>query len=117
ESRGFPRFLPRIGKKVTTIFGEVVPDERWADLRDKWQALCSEVGYTGIGDMPEELKNGARARELRIETTWRVRQEVLKLRRAAGWPDEEDDAGDPARYKELYDYEGKVEEGTWEKDM
>ncbi|KAL2016287.1 hypothetical protein VTK56DRAFT_3915 [Thermocarpiscus australiensis] len=40
EDRGFPRFLPRVGKRVRVAFGEVLDYERtFGDLRRRWEGL------------------------------------------------------------------------------
>lgn len=45
-----------------------------------------------VGELPDELKHSKEADDIRIEVANRVRNEVLRLRRAQGYPDE-----DPAR--------------------
>lgn len=42
-----------------------------------------------IGELTEELKYGREAEEIRIEVANRVRNEVLKLRKSLGYPDED----------------------------
>lgn len=42
-----------------------------------------------VGDLPEELRYGKEAEAIRIEVTRRVRDEVLKLRKSLGYPDED----------------------------
>lgn len=118
ESREFPRFLPRVGKKVRAVFGDIVPEKRWEDVRNEWRRLCEKHGYDGTGEMPEELKTGHAAVKLRMETTWRVRQEVLSLRRREGYEEEDVDAGSVQKYKdEELRQEGLQPGGTWEKDV
>lgn len=40
EDRGFPRFLPRVGKTVRVAFGEVLDYERtFGDLKRRWDGL------------------------------------------------------------------------------
>lgn len=122
ESREFPRFLPRIGKNVKVVFGEPVDAEMWKDVRGAWEKLCEVHGYgkDGVGDsenMPQEMKTGDVAVGLRIETTARVRDEVVKLRRKLGWPEEEPTARLVETYKEPgMTKEGRTAEGAWEKD-
>jgi len=102
EDRGFPKFLPRIGKKVRVVFGEVVDYERtFGDLKRQWDALVErerkrlvkEGGEKAMillkqmmpGELPtDELKYGKEAREIRIEVARRLREEVLRLRRELG---------------------------------
>jgi monolysocardiolipin acyltransferase len=113
ESRTFPRFLPRVGKDVTMIFGRKVEEKEWEEYRREWKVLCKDVGWDGKSEMPEELRTGERAQDLRIKLTRRVREEVLKLRARKGWPDEEADANDPEKYRNG-DYEGCCDD-VWEK--
>lgn len=42
-----------------------------------------------IGELPDDLKYSKEAEEIRIEVTRRVRDEVLKLRKSLGYPDED----------------------------
>ncbi|CAN8097080.1 unnamed protein product [Discula destructiva] len=56
-----------------------------------------------IGDLPDELKHSKEAEEIRIEVARRVRDEVVKLRKSLGYPDE-----DPAWKFDLAE--------TWAKD-
>lgn len=70
-----------------------------------------EMGGTateGLGELQDdELKYGAEAQQLRIDVTLAVRNEVLKVRRASGLPDE-----DPKRgLAETYRAEGGKEAG------
>ena len=56
-----------------------------------------------VGDLPDELKHSKEAEQIRVEVALRVRNEVLKLRKSLGYPDE-----DPAWRLELAE--------TWAKD-
>ncbi|KAL0472997.1 hypothetical protein QR685DRAFT_435475 [Neurospora intermedia] len=59
EERGFPRFLPRIGKKIRVAFGEVVDYEReFGDLRRRWRR---EVERVRQQEEEEEVKAAAKA--------------------------------------------------------
>ncbi|CAD6505374.1 BgTH12-00865 [Blumeria graminis f. sp. triticale] len=100
ENREFPEFLPRIGKRVTIAFGETIDGERiFGDLRHKWKQLVQqqkeELQRKGLetkwelGYLNEELKYGGEAVAIRKEVTLRVRNEVLKVRRNLGYPDED----------------------------
>ncbi|KAK3302383.1 uncharacterized protein B0T15DRAFT_542789 [Chaetomium strumarium] len=101
EDRGFPRFLPRIGKTVRVAFGEVLDYEAtFGDLRRRWEGLVkrerervASKGGRGRGrelmllpgDLPtDELKYGREAQEIRIEVARRMREEILKVRKALG---------------------------------
>lgn len=111
EDRGFPRFLPRAGLRLRVAFGERVDAERvFGDLRARWRDLVRRTA-TGTGKgkvaalqqaiegaaaassgddyLTDELKYGREAVELRVECARRVRDEVAKLRRRLGYPDEE----------------------------
>ena len=121
ESRTFPRFIPRVRKSVKAVFGDPVPPRVFHDLRQDWRDLCTMHGYHGVGgsdSMPDELKHGEEAVKLRIETTARVREEVVKLRRSLGWPEEEENAKLVETYKsEGMRKEGRTAEGAWDNDL
>ncbi|KAH6849987.1 hypothetical protein B0I37DRAFT_101926 [Chaetomium sp. MPI-CAGE-AT-0009] len=115
EDRGFPRFLPRVGKTVRVAFGEVLDYEgTFGDLKRRWDGLVrrerERVGGVGAGagrqngdgnggsdavlapgDLPtEELMYGKEAQEIRIEVALRMRAEILKVRKAlGGYPEPE----------------------------
>lgn len=100
ESRGFPKFIPRAGKDISVTFGDKVDMEsRFGDLRERWSKLKESVGGKGpkaeeLGVVrDEELMFGAEAVKLREECTMRVREEVLKVRRSRGLPDEDPKVG------------------------
>ena len=110
ESRGFPRFLPRLGKKVSITFGRELDVEAvFGDLRKRWQQLCEDVRQNeqmtsfqksncideSLGILSDTLLHGAEAIDLRKECTLRIRREVLKLRRDRGYPDEDEAAALP----------------------
>ncbi|TRX88515.1 hypothetical protein FHL15_010554 [Xylaria flabelliformis] len=100
EDRVWPRFLPRFGVKFRVAFGELVDGEKtFGDLRAQWRELVKqqeqkEVSRVVLGELSDELKYGEKAVELRIEVARRVREEVLKVRRGMGYPDE-----DPSGYE------------------
>ncbi|KAI1419837.1 acyltransferase [Xylaria sp. FL1777] len=95
ENRGWPRFLPRCGVRLRVAFGELVDTEKiFGDLRARWQELVrqeqSKIQMPQVlGELSNELKYGEEAVRLRIEVARRVREEVLKVRRSLGYPDEE----------------------------
>jgi monolysocardiolipin acyltransferase len=102
EDRGFPKFLPRIGKTVRVAFGEPVDfEEAFGDLKRRWEALVRKEreralekgagGDSGVlmekrwvpGELPsDELRYGEEAKQIRIEVARRMREEVLKVRKA-----------------------------------
>jgi monolysocardiolipin acyltransferase len=109
EDRGFPRFLPRVGKTVRVAFGEVLDYERtFGDLKRRWDGLvrrgtaaAAAAGGAAAADtavvaavpgvLPtEELMYGKEAQEIRIEVALRMRAEILKVRKAlGGYPEPE----------------------------
>ena len=85
EERGFPRFLPRIGKKVKVVIGQSTDvDALFGKEREKWKQLVSR------GD-PDLLRHGSEAIELRIKVAKSVRDEISKLREKAGLPRDQDE--------------------------
>ncbi len=106
ESREWPRFIPRAGKKIRIAFGERVDGEKvFGELRERWRALVraqkEALERKGVewesmmemGELTEGLKFGKEAVALRKEVTMRVRLEVLKVRRSLGYPDEDPKQG------------------------
>lgn len=114
EDRGFPRFLPRVGRRVRVVFGEPLDAEvAFGDLRRRWRELVAAASYSSSSSSssrrslqddeknasgktvarPEaatvDLEHGEEARAIRIEVARRLRDEVLKLRRSLGYPDED----------------------------
>lgn len=115
EERGFPRFLPRVGKKIRVAFGEVLDYEAtFGDLRRRWRAEVERVRKQEeeeaakaaakdnkkelaevkpkllLGDLPDELKYSEEAQKIRIECARRMREQVLKVRRELGGYEESD---------------------------
>lgn len=100
ESREWPRFLPRPGKKITIAIGDTIDGEKvFGDLRNQWNRLVraqkdalrmkGEDWELPMGDLTEALKYGQEAMDLRKEVARRVRREVLKVRRDLGYPEED----------------------------
>ncbi|KAK6952985.1 hypothetical protein Daesc_005282 [Daldinia eschscholtzii] len=94
EDRGFPRFLPRFPVKFRVAFGELLDTEKkFGDLRARWQELVrkekNKMKMLAMGELTDELKYGREAVNLRIEVARRVREEVAKVRRGMGYPEEE----------------------------
>ncbi len=131
EARQFPRFIPRIGKKVAVTFGREVDTEVvFGDLRKRWKEIRDEdyarsihspnASYPNeaVGLLTDTLLNGEEAIELRKECTRRIRQEVLKVRRSRGYPDEDPKARLVETYlKEGPEREGRTKDGTYVKDI
>jgi monolysocardiolipin acyltransferase len=115
EKRTWPRPLPRPGKKIEVTFGELVDREvvlgplreRWAELKErsrrKRMGLLKEgreLPAETLGELEdEELKYGPEAEQLRIDVTLAVRNEVLKVRRSRGLPDEDPKRGLAETYR------------------
>lgn len=100
EDREFPRFLPRVGVRLRVAFGDALDADRaFGDLRARWRDLVRRsaeragrpevASAAAMGDLSDELRYGKEAVELRIECARRVREEVLRLRRRLGYPDED----------------------------
>jgi monolysocardiolipin acyltransferase len=125
ENRGWPRQMPRAGKKIKIAFGESVDGERiFGDLRARWKRLVrlqkealmkrGEGPYLELGELTDGLKYGSEAVALRKEVTARVRMEVLKLRRSLGYPDEDPKQGLVETWIEEGPKEtGKMQDGSW----
>ncbi|UNI19684.1 Lyso-phosphatidylcholine acyltransferase [Purpureocillium takamizusanense] len=85
EDRGFPRFLPRIGKRFRVVIGEPTDVDRlFGEKRAAWKKLVETSSA-------EDLQHGPEAVQLRIEVARSVRDEIQKLRESAGFPHEEDE--------------------------
>jgi len=125
ESREFPRFLPRPGKKVRIAFGESIDGERiFGDLRARWQNLVRlqkealvKKGLDAnmeMGELTEGLKYCKEAVALRKEVTNRVRIEVLKVRKSLGYEDEDPKQGLVETWLEEGRSDGKrKKDGSW----
>jgi len=118
ESRGSPRWWPRWGKRVSVTFGERVREEVWEGFRERWRRLRDrekEKGGRYFGVLGSEgLRTGDDAVRLRMEVTLAVREKLLRLRRARGWPDEDPKAGVVETYRvEGSKRKGRMEDGSW----
>lgn len=119
EDRGFPRFLPRVANTVTVVYGDPVDDSVFADLRKEWRRLREFYGCATADQQCEPLRTGREAVELRIETARRVRAEVEKLRRAKGFPPEDENAHKAETYQvgDMVKHEGRLPDGSKVEDM
>ncbi|KAE8454265.1 hypothetical protein EG329_005190 [Mollisiaceae sp. DMI_Dod_QoI] len=125
EARSWPRFIPRAGKKIKIAFGDRVDGEKvFGELRERWRRLVKlqkealmkrgERTEWEMGELTEGLKYRNEAVELRKEVTKRIRNEVLKLRRSLGYPDEDPKAGLVETWiEEGPKRTGKMEDGSW----
>ena len=127
ETREFPRFIPRAFNKVTVSFGKEVDTEAtFGDLRKKWRDLAdadakergsAEWSELTLGLVPASLANHPEAIELRKECAKRVRDEVLKVRRSRGYPDEDPKASAAETWiREGPQREGQMKDGSIVKD-
>lgn len=138
NERTFPRPLPRPGKDVSITFGEKMDVEkvfgpfrqRWRDLKaraEKKRLMSSgakdlEEDWSGqLGEVrDQELRYGAEAEQLRIDVTLAVRDEVLKVRKSTGLPDEDPKSSLAETWREEGSKdkpEGKMKDRSIVKDM
>jgi monolysocardiolipin acyltransferase len=141
NERTFPRPFPRPGHDVSITFGEKMDvervfgpfRERWRDLKAKAQRkreLNGEADETGalpadwngqLGEVhDQELRDGAEAEQLRKDVTLAVREEVLKVRRSTGLPDEDPKGSLVETWREegsMDKPEGKMRDGSVVEDM
>ncbi|MCJ1475264.1 hypothetical protein MMC13_003926 [Lambiella insularis] len=129
EARQWLRVIPRPGKRLGVWFGENVAGDRenvFTELRRKWRKLVDEDrrrkdpadNDQELGVLSEYLKYGKEAVQLRIECTKRVRDEVLKVRRLRGLPDEDPKEGLVETWREEGEKtEGRMKDGSLVKDM
>ncbi|KAI2626704.1 acyltransferase [Hypoxylon sp. NC1633] len=93
EDRTWPRAIPRFPVRFRVAFGEPLdPDLAFGDLRARWRDLVSRQRQRrplAMGELTDELKYGDEAVRLRVEVARRLRDEVLKVRRRLGYPDED----------------------------
>lgn len=91
ESRTFPRFLPRIGRKVKCTYGEPIDDEKVKVYVDRWRALLvksAEVGKCSIEEVSVDMIDEEEADTIRQDLTKVIRDAVVKVRESAGYPPE-----------------------------
>ncbi|KYK54575.1 tafazzin [Drechmeria coniospora] len=85
EERGWPRFLPRVGKRVRVVVGEPASVAHlFGHHRAAWKRLTDRYDE-------EQLRTHPEAVQLRIDVAKSVRDEVQKLRQSLGFPREEDE--------------------------
>lgn len=121
EDREWPRFVPRVGRRCGVWFGgnvgggEEGEGNVFHELRERWRELVERnakvdgegKGRREVGILNDELRYGKEAVALRIEVTRSVRQEVLKVRRMSGLPDEDPKEGLVETWREEGGEEGK----------
>lgn len=124
ENRAFPRFIPRINKRISVTFGDKTDSEAvFGDLRSRWRKIKEEAERASdepspLGVLSEELMYGEEAVELRKECTMRVRDLVLQVRRSRGHSDEDPKASLGQTWlQEGSRREGKMKDGSWVRDV
>jgi monolysocardiolipin acyltransferase len=135
NERTFPRPLPRVGKDVSITFGERMDVEVvFGPFRERWREMVrrseernsvlhgEELAWESqLGEVhDQELRYGAEAEQLRKEVTIAVRNEVLKVRRATGLPDEDPKCSLVETWREegsVDKVEGKMKDGSVVEDM
>lgn len=126
ESRGFPRFLPGLWKKVSVTFGEKVDSEAvFGEMRTRWQKLKAKVEAADppsrdlpLGVLSDELLHNKEAVELRKEVTLTVRNLVLDVRRSRGLPEEDPKEGLVETWlEEGPKREGHMKDDSWVRDI
>ena len=79
--------------------------------------ILESLYHANLGLVADNLKYRPDVVELRKECTNRVREEVLKLRRGRGYPDEDPKANVAATWKlEGPKREGQMDDESWIKD-
>lgn len=142
EKRTWPRFIPRAGKDISITFGELIDREAVLEpYRERWRGLkqrarrkavglrtseAVEASTESLGELSDdELQYGPEAQQLRIDVTLAVRNEVLKVRRSCGLPDEDPKRGISDTYRREgrtfsklpEDIEGEMQDGSVVKSM
>ncbi|KAJ5550379.1 hypothetical protein N7461_005077 [Penicillium sp. DV-2018c] len=126
ESREFPRFLPRPGKRISVTFGpKVESDVVFGDVRSRWQKLKARIEKSDpssrdlpLGVLSDELLNDKEAVELRKEVTLKIRNLVLDVRRSRGLPDEDPKEGLVETWlEEGAKREGHMKDDSWVRDI
>ncbi|KAF2857292.1 hypothetical protein K470DRAFT_253562 [Piedraia hortae CBS 480.64] len=92
NTRTFPRAVPRPGNDISIRFGNLIDREtvlepfrrRWLELKAR---QCKGLNELGVLE-DTTLRYGKEAEQLRIDVAVAIRNEVLKVRRAAGLPEE-----------------------------
>ncbi|KAK5137849.1 hypothetical protein LTR08_006617 [Meristemomyces frigidus] len=132
-NRSFPKPVPRPGKDISISFGELVDTEevfgpfrqRWRELKERARRKRIESAATDAGPsstisvrepmgelQDDDLKYSLEAEQLRIDVTLAVRNEVLKVRRAFGLPDEDPKRSIAETFKAEGGGEGEKEDGS-----
>jgi monolysocardiolipin acyltransferase len=124
-----------VGKDVSITFGERMDVEVvFGPFRERWREMArrseerksvshgEELAWESqLGEVhDQELRYGAEAEQLRKEVTIAVRNEVLKVRRATGLPDEDPKCSLVETWREegsVDKVEGKMKDGSVVEDM
>lgn len=140
NERTFPRPLPRLGKDVVITFGERLDVERvFGPFRERWRGMVERAELRRLKSDPkpsgttlhelevplgevhdQELRYGAEAEQLRKDVTLAVRNEVIKVRRSTGLPDEDPKGSLAETWREEGSQnktEGRMKDGSIVEDM
>ena len=107
-------------------FGDNVGGDHgvFTEMRVRWQELVEEDRMkrkgkgNELGVLSEDLKYGKEAVSLRMECAKRMRDEVLRIRRLRGLPDEDSKQGLVETWREEGEKrEGEMQDGSWVKDV
>jgi monolysocardiolipin acyltransferase len=107
EDRGWPRPVPRVGKRVEITFGERVKREVLSQFRERWRRIREKVG----GD-ESVLMEAEEAIGLRIEVAKFIRGEIEALRQKRGYSEDDPKSG----FVETWMEEGETKSSGRKKD-
>lgn len=100
------RFLPsNIGAEVHMYISKAIDDEVIHKYREEWLALVKKYGDGK--DLTQELRFGEKAQELRSRLANELRQQVARIRREIGFPEEDTRFSDPKWWRQFTKTEGK----------
>jgi monolysocardiolipin acyltransferase len=118
ETREWPRFLPRVGKRITVTFGDPIDDAIIKPYVERWQKMVEQARQEEPKDeadklrlVPQSLDDSQAAKDLRRELAKELRDAVLRLRLKAGYPAENPHAHDARYYLSDEGYEYDVVQG------
>lgn len=80
ETRGWPRFLPRLGAEIDVVFGEPIT-HRVRPLLDRYVASSADVAPVIAPPPPDYIGEADVLRQARIEIAALLRDEVTALGR------------------------------------
>jgi monolysocardiolipin acyltransferase len=88
ESRGPPRWLPRIGADIRITFGEPIDVNRvFVEQLSQWRFLKARLPSFSPGSSPRD--SCLEGRHIRSDVARGLRDEFLGFRRSLGYPDQD----------------------------